>query len=96
MNNASLKPKNATILPYREYVDSLGKIRKSMLYAELRLVTEKGDTTLWRWRNGSIRPGKTERDAIAFSLSKHVKTKLTGDEIFPVDYSYKGRNAKAN
>lgn len=96
MNNASLKPENATILPYRKYVDSLGKTRKSMFYAELRLITGKGKTTLYRWRNGNVRPSKTECKAIAFALSKQVKEKLSAEDIFPETYSYKGSHAKAN
>lgn len=96
MKQTSLKPKNATILPYREYVDSLGKIRKSMLYAELRLITGKGKTTLCRWRKGDVRPSKTEREAIAFALGKQVKEKLSAEDIFPETYSYKGSHAKAN
>lgn len=98
MNNTSLKPENATILPYKEYVDSLGKIRKSMFYAELRLITGKCKATLCRWRNGSIRPSKTERKSIAFSVSKFSKVKMSGDELFPENYPYVGahKNCKGH
>lgn len=93
MNTASQEPIK---LPFQEYVSTLGKIRKSMLWAELRLVTEKDRTTIWRWANGIIRPDKSDRDNIAFCVSKFRTEKTTGDVLFPEDYPYKGTHAKAN
>lgn len=83
-------------LPFQEYVSTLGRIRKSMLWAELRLATEKDNTTIWRWANGYIRPDKSDRDNIAFCVYKFSENRLPGDALFPEDYPYKGTHAKVD
>lgn len=104
MNTANQR---AARLPFQEYVSTLGRIRKSMLWAEIRLATGKDNTTIWRWANGYSRPGKSDMDNIAFCVNKFskkelsdddkfYKKRLSGDALFPEDYPYKGTHAKVN
>lgn len=67
MNTANQR---AIKLPFQEYVSTLGKTRKSKLWAEIRLVTGKDKTTIWRWAHGRTRPDKSDRDNIAFCVYK--------------------------
>ena len=93
MNTANQR---AVKLPFQEYVSTLGKTRKSMLWAEIRLATGKDNTTIWRWANGYSRPGKSDMDNIAFCVNKFSEKGLSGDALFPEDYPYKGTHAKVN
>lgn len=91
MNTANQR---AVKLPFEEYVSTLGKTRKSKLWAEIRLVTGKDRTTIWRWAHGHTRPDKSDRDNIAFCVYKFSENRFPGDALFPEDYPYKGTHAK--
>lgn len=93
MNTANQR---AVKLPFQEYVSTLGKTRKSKLWAEIRLVTGKDKTTIWRWAHGRTRPDKSDRDNIAFCVYKFSENRLPGDALFPEDYPYKGTHARLN
>ena len=95
-NNMNMNTANqrAIKLPFQEYVSTLGKTRKSKLWAEIRLVTGKDKTTIWRWAHGHTRPDKSDRDNIAFCVYKFSENRLPGDALFPEDYPYKGTHAK--
>lgn len=94
MEKTTIDANKCVMLPAKGYVEGLGRARKGMLIAELMLTTGVKRTSVWRRLNGKVRPTKVELDIYAFSISKHTKSLISAEELFPASYPYSGTNKK--
>lgn len=94
MNNASENNANAPILPAQRYYEDLPKKVKSDILNELKkTIGKKSNITYYRWLYGQVYPQTiAERNAVAKAMAKYTDCKLTGDELFPEDFPYRGAN----
>ena len=80
MNNANENSANVSILPAQRYYlnETIGK---------------KSIVTYYRWFYGQVYPQTiAERNAVAKAMAKYTDCRLTGDELFPEDFPYRGAN----
>lgn len=94
MNNANEKPANTQILPAQRYYKALPKkVKGDILKALKKAIGKKSNITYYRWLYGHVYPQTiAERNAVAKAMAKYTDCKLTGNELFPEDFPYRGAN----
>lgn len=94
MNNANENSANVSILPAQRYYENLPrKVKGDILKALNETIGKKSIVTYYRWFYGQVYPQTiAERNAVAKAMAKYADCKLTGDELFPEDFPYRGAN----
>ena len=94
MNNANENPANAPVLPAQRYYEKLPrKVKGDILKALNETIGKKSIVTYYRWFYGQVYPQTiAERNAVAKAMAKYADCKLTGNELFPEDFPYRGAN----
>lgn len=83
------------MLPAQKVYSALPRSTRSAVLVLLGLHIGKSKVTFIRWFHGVVYPRTlVERKAVAKVLEKLVGCKLTGDELFPEGYPYRGANMK--
>lgn len=83
------------VLPAQKVYSSLPRYTRSAVLVFLRMHIGKSKVTFIRWFYGVVYPRTlVERNAVAKVLGKLAGCKLSGDELFPADYPYRGANMK--
>ena len=93
MNNANKNTAIVPVLPAHGYYAPLLKKVKRKVLDYINVRTEKSQGTSLRWLRGEVRPTTpAERQVVADALKKYAGCTLTGDELFPEDFPYRGAN----
>lgn len=93
MNNANKNAAISPVLPAHRYYAPLSKRTKREVMDYIKVRTEKSIGTSLRWLRGEVRPTTpAERKVVSDALKKYAGCTLTGDELFPEDFPYRGAN----
>ena len=94
MNNANENSANVPILPAQRYYENLPrKVKGDILKALNETIGKKSIVTYYRWFYGQVYPQTiAERNAVAKTMAKYTDCRLTGDELFPKEFPYRGAN----
>ena len=94
MDNANEIGANAPVLPAQRYYENLPKKVKGEIMRTLEeTIGKKSKITYIRWFYGQVYPQTiAERNAVAKTMAKYTDCRLTGDELFPKEFPYRGAN----
>lgn len=83
------------VLPAQKVYSALPRSTRGAVLVLLGLYIGKSKVTFTRWFHGVVYPRtRVERKTVAKVLEKLAGCKLSGDELFPADYPYRGANTK--
>ena len=93
MNNANKNAAIRPVLPAHGYYAPLSKRTKRKVQDYIKARTEKSIGTSLRWLRGEVRPTTpAERKVVSNALKKYAGCTLTGEELFPEEFPYRGAN----